>query len=153
VFLRSLLSIGIAMTVIIVMILPKLRRVWSGEKVVLTTVLDARYKPGSTPSAGGTRCTHEDKASVVTAAEERIRLKEGDPLPYPVEQQVLRLYDVLRTVEDRWYVSMFASRSQCASSFQQYCVSPTSILGLVQLRGSSPLTGRMEPAKGAHART
>lgn len=89
------------MTVIIVMILPKLRRVWSGEKVVLTTVLNDRYKVGSTPVAGDSPCNHEDKAAV---ADERIHLKEGDPLPFPIEQQVLRLHGVLRTVENRWYV-------------------------------------------------
>lgn len=88
------------MTVIIVMILPKLRRVWSGEKVVLTNVLEARFKAGSTPAAGDSRGNHEGKTA---AADERIKLKEGDPLPYPIEQQVLRLHDVLRTVEDRWY--------------------------------------------------
>jgi hypothetical protein len=88
------------MTVIIVLILPKLRRVWSGEKVVLTTVLDARFKAPPTPVAGDPRGNHEGKAAA--AADERINLNEGDPLPYPIEQQVLRLHDVIRAVEDRW---------------------------------------------------
>jgi hypothetical protein len=133
------------MTVIIVMILPKLRRVWSGEKVVLTTVLDVRYKTGSTPVA----CNHEVKASGV-AAEERIHLKEGDPLPYPVEQQVLRLYDVLRTVEDRWYDDCCCF-PRCAS-VQRYRISPDSLLVVVQLRWAPAFTGRVEPVEGEHAR-
>jgi uncharacterized membrane protein len=110
VFLRSFLSIGIAMTDIIILIWPKLRRVWSGEKVVLSHVLDARFKtagiPASPPASHGSR---EEKAmdqAALAVADNRIRLKEGDPLPTSVEHQVLRLHDVLRTVEDCWYVAM-----------------------------------------------
>jgi hypothetical protein len=105
VFLRSFLSIGIAMTVLVILIWPKLRRVWSGERVVLTTVLDARFKA---PGAATTPTDDHRKNTLEDAAGDRIHLKEGDPLPRTIEQQVLRLHDVLRTVEDRWYATRLA---------------------------------------------
>jgi hypothetical protein len=112
VFLRSFLSIGIAMTVLVILIWPKLRRVWSGEKVVLTTVLDARFKaPGVANTPTDLRRTNAQE----DPTEDRIHLKEGDPLPRAIEQQVLRLHDVLRTVEDRWCVVRLALCMSCAT--------------------------------------
>lgn len=90
------MSIGIGTTDLVIIVLPKIRRVWSGEKLVITNVLDSRFKPAM-PSG-----TSEESRN---SESERVCLKVGDPLPRTIEQHVLNLHDVLRLVEHKWYVS------------------------------------------------
>jgi len=134
VFFRTLLSIGIAVTVLVALVLPKIRRVTSGEKVVVSTLLDARFSTWNSDSDARTTTTNHtvgggiggsfDSSGGGTAAEEvRSLLDEGDPLPRSVEKHVVHLQDILSKVTLKWYA--FVNRVVLCSfiSFNVPCCS------------------------------
>ena len=127
VFLLSLFSIGIATSILILVVLPKVRRVMSGEKVVMSTLLGARFGASTTGTTGTghsqtfhsslttERDRHNDgnnslqssitrptppaiQSSITQPVRRRTKLKEDDPLPEVVEQKILDVQTVLSSV-------------------------------------------------------
>jgi hypothetical protein len=95
-------------------VLPKVRRVLSGEKVVLTHLLNqgAGGQDDTDHAAGAARPTAAmlQSAPALTAttpmytAAEIIRLKREDPLPPSLEREIFIVQGLLGQVSKLWYV-------------------------------------------------
>jgi hypothetical protein len=131
VFLRSLLAIGVASCVMVLIIWPKIHRVLSGEKVVMSTYLgtektsshasqsfvaspsplsslvgSSRREPAVSSAEGAAiieESTESDAAAPKSASEELMRysLKKDDPLPASVESKILRSESLLKGVTEK----------------------------------------------------
>jgi len=103
-----MLSIGVSATALFLLVVPRIRRVMSGEKVVMTRVLDARNTLVGKERVGSSGETTQNTIEANGRIEndevmfDRIQLKEGDALPRCIEEDVLRLQEALRTVTNRW---------------------------------------------------
>lgn len=114
VFLRSFLSIGVAVCVLFFIVWPKVYRVLNGEKVVMSNYLATELRnasvsitddhhTGSTPS---TRFTsrREKKTSLTSSNNDlfRIYIKKDDPLPASVASKIVESESLLREVTDKF---------------------------------------------------
>ncbi|EEC47275.1 predicted protein [Phaeodactylum tricornutum CCAP 1055/1] len=100
VFLRALLTIGCSMAVLIIVVFPKMKRVLSGEKVILTNVLAARYDRSSSNRASATH-SPSSRRPTVFLAKEPVKLQKDDAMPPEMETYVLDLQTLLRSVSDQ----------------------------------------------------
>ena len=78
--------------------MPKLGRVISGEKIVVSTLLESRFS--STTNSSNEL---ESSQNVPISAEERQTVTLGDPMPRLIELEILRLNDTLQAVQTLWY--------------------------------------------------
>jgi hypothetical protein len=93
VFLMSSCLIGPATSVLVLIVWPKIRRVLSGEKVVVSKLLGASYGTSS--------------LTMTTFGEEsqrRITQAKDDPLPRHLEANIVVMEALLRDVKNTWYV-------------------------------------------------
>jgi hypothetical protein len=82
------------MSVLIILVLPKIRRVLSGEKVVVTNALAARY--ANSGSSSEDALSHSDRPRYLVGAP--LQLKKDDPMPRELETHLYDLQGLLRTV-------------------------------------------------------
>jgi len=103
--LQSTLSIGVAVTLLVVVILPSIRRVLSGEKIVISKMLGARYGAGRVSATGqqNTGMTTPTRASFLLPPSGPILVGKGDPVPDAIAERVLRVQDALQSATNRWY--------------------------------------------------
>lgn len=85
------------MLVLILIVRPKIRRVKSGEKVVMSNLLAERSSERSQSGTDGT--TFGIQTVSVTAP--HITLKQDDPLPRRLELDLYRMRDLLQTLSNR----------------------------------------------------
>lgn len=84
---------------------PKIRRILSGERVVISNMLrnvngyDSKAQPGTTPGEG-------IPPTSVYAGESRPAasdlLQETGPLPTDVETELYRVHDMISSMTDKW---------------------------------------------------
>lgn len=79
-------------------VLPKVLRVMSGEKVVVTTALGAQMPLSG---HGGTNGHAVSGLDYQSPAVQPIKLKEDDPLPESVERHLIDLQQLLRRVTEK----------------------------------------------------
>jgi hypothetical protein len=128
-FMMTSITITVAMVSSWLLIMPKIRRVLSGEKVVISNML-RRMDHGepSTPSsqseATDTITTEQPKSSRRTTSvrfsglephprEEKITLKEEDAIPKSVEEEMLKLSRAIQEINNTRY----AHARTCILSF------------------------------------
>lgn len=126
VFLRSLLSISVAVCVLFLIVWPKVQRVLSGEKVVMSNYLGAGRASSSVSMTGESQtntrqseiilnkkesdslqdhdASKEAKEAFKEATSNRIPLKKDDPLPTSVASRIVGSESLLREVTDKLYV-------------------------------------------------
>ena len=95
VFLLSSCLIGSATSVLVLIVWPKIRRVLSGEKVVVSKLLGASY---GTSSLTTTTTTFGEEN------QRRITQAKDDPLPRHLEADIVVMEALLRDVSNAWYV-------------------------------------------------
>ena len=90
------------MSLLVVIVWPKIRRVRSGEKVVMSRLLDAANGVSRTAAAG----EPESKFTVPVTEQirNRITVNRDDPIPKEVETGILAMEELLRGVTNEWYV-------------------------------------------------
>jgi hypothetical protein len=99
--LRVMNAIGIATTVLALVVWPKIRRVRSGEKVVMGSLFSGRDSPATT-------VTNEYEVNLTSGVlqhihvVDRITLKKDDPLPRQLELDIFATQETLRGIADRW---------------------------------------------------
>jgi len=111
VFFQTLLSIGIATVTLVVIVIPKIRRVRNGDKVVIAKLLDSGYTGSSSSDGVQSHPTlgsetpgdgHGPPQNATTQVVGRIVLHDNDPIPRSIEEQLLKLQGVLRSVTSKW---------------------------------------------------
>jgi hypothetical protein len=126
VYLRSSCSIGVSVSVLVIIVWPKIRRVRSGEKVVISGLLGAtRFStPSSTPSntAAGELESPRAGQNAIAQNRNRVSVNRGDPMPKELETGILAMGELLRSVTNEWYVffggvaySLFNTNSEISS--------------------------------------
>jgi hypothetical protein len=96
-----LLSVGFALTTTLLIVYPKISRVKSGEKVVISNILGARVSK-ELPSLQ-TSSDHDNRPSEApVVAEDRVPLRESDPLPSFMEKDIMELESVCHRVTQKW---------------------------------------------------
>jgi hypothetical protein len=85
------------MSVLIIVVLPKIRRVLSGEKVVVTNVLAAKYANSGTSSEDPHSPSGQQRYLVAAP----LQLKKDDPMPRELETRLYDMQGLLRTVTNR----------------------------------------------------
>jgi hypothetical protein len=90
---------GIAATLLWVLVMPKLRRVASGEKVVVSALLDSRYN-SSTSSTESSEQKSSLSSSTPIGTLKTIKL--GDAVPRSMEVEIHRLSETLQAVQTLW---------------------------------------------------
>lgn len=111
------LMVAIAMITNTCVVLPKIRRVLSGEPVVVTKLLRDMNRYGSVARSDGTATNNDQRGSVArpdgTAAntDQRdpplVRILPNDPIPDAMEKHLHRLKDVISIITNQWYVVSF----------------------------------------------
>lgn len=98
VVLSTIITIGIALTTLLVVIRPHIRQVLRNEKLVLSNALGARYglKSMGSPSPSASRSSF-----LASGKMHPIHIKKDDPIPESIEERMLRLHEVLRSIEDK----------------------------------------------------
>jgi hypothetical protein len=91
VFLRSSCIICVAMSVLVIIVWPKIRRVLSGEKVVVSGLL-------------GSNLTSSAFSSPKAESRNRITVNKDDPIPKKIEAGILAMEELLQGVTNCWYV-------------------------------------------------
>ena len=99
VFMWELASYGVALSVLIFFIWPKIQRVMSGEKVVVTNILSARFDSMARQSTEHSESGDRQSTGTYTIGE-TIKVGKDDPIPRSVETRVLVLQDVLREITE-----------------------------------------------------
>ena len=109
--------VAIAMITNTCVVLPKIRRVLSGEPVVVTKLLRDMNRYGSVARSDGTATNNDQRGSVArpdgTAAntDQRdpplVRILPNDPIPDAMEKHLHRLKDVISIITNQWYVVSF----------------------------------------------
>jgi hypothetical protein len=97
-------SVGVATTVLALVVWPKIRRVRSGEKVVMGSLLrGSDSRPSSSPAA---TVTNEYEVNLTGVPQrihvDRITLNKDDPLPSHLELDIFATQETLRGVTDHW---------------------------------------------------
>jgi hypothetical protein len=117
VVLRCINTFGISISMFVNIVLPKVRRVMSGEKVVLTHLLnqgagggggpddaDAAAGAATSPKTTMLQSTPTTNATPMFTAGDVIRLKREDPLPPSLEREIFVVQGLLGQVSKLWYV-------------------------------------------------
>lgn len=96
-FSRACHSIILAALVVFLLVWPKIQRVRSGEKVVMSTLLGSRYSATSMTSMESAQeeilCDHELASG---SSKSSIVLRENDPIPPSVEKSAMELHSTLQ---------------------------------------------------------
>jgi hypothetical protein len=90
--------IGPATSVLVLIVWPKIRRVLSGEKVIVSKLLGASYGTSSMTMT-----------SFGEESQRRITQAKDDPLPQHLEADIVVMEALLREVKDAWYVVLTVS--------------------------------------------
>jgi len=93
----------------LIIIWPKIHRVLSGEKVVVSTLLGSRFSTSTkAPSSSSDDAQTGAEMPVIQVfgknrqqPEKRIKLKKDDPLPTTVETKILDVQSILRGVTEK----------------------------------------------------
>jgi hypothetical protein len=105
VFLRSSCSIGVAVSLLVLIVWPKIRRVRSGEKVVMSRLLDAARGVSRTAAVGEPEPKFTVAGQKATVQlRNRITVNIDDPIPKEVETGILAMEELFRGVTNEWYV-------------------------------------------------
>ncbi len=104
---HGFVSLGVASAVLILIIWPKVLRVRSGEKVVISNMLGSKFGKNSTSETSSRPTDDQDMTLVphdTSTPTENVRLcwREHEVLPKHIEQQIYDLQVFLRTVTHRW---------------------------------------------------
>jgi hypothetical protein len=98
------------MSLLVVIVWPKIRRVRSGEKVVMSRLLNAARGASSSPSTP-TAAAGEPESNFTVAGQNataqirnRITVNRDDPIPKEVETGILAMEELFRGVTNEWYV-------------------------------------------------
>lgn len=83
---------------LVLIVWPKIRRVLSGEKVVMSKLLGASY---GTSSLTSTTYGEENQRRITQA--------KDDPLPRHLEADIVVMEALLRDISNAWYVILTAS--------------------------------------------
>jgi hypothetical protein len=113
VFLDSSCAIGIACSVLSLIIHPKIARVRSGDKVVVSSLLGSKFLYNASPgeeSYGGfvqQRNSQEkmhtlDESSTSNGSDPRIVLCQDQPMPSHIEQKMLDVQSTLRSITEHF---------------------------------------------------
>jgi hypothetical protein len=129
------LSIGVAVCVLFLIVWPKVQRVLSGEKVVMSNYLGAG-RASSSVSITGESQTNVGQSEITDDKKEtdslqdhgtskeaykgtndgRIPLKKDDPLPSSVASRIVGSESLLREVTDKLYVNHFVEEQSALAS-------------------------------------
>jgi hypothetical protein len=86
--------------VLVAIVWPKIRRVLSGEKVVMSELLGSSFCNNPSSSSSSAAATGEGG----TKARNHIILNKDDPLPRQLEADIIFMVEMLRGVTKAWYV-------------------------------------------------
>jgi hypothetical protein len=115
VFLEVVLFLGVAMSILLLVVWPKLQRVFSGEQVVMSKLLDSRFsvsKPHTFVESFASTVINDDeqnkgeqnkgeKKVVVSFSHRRKAISLNEPLPTNIEQDILGVRNLLRDVSTK----------------------------------------------------
>jgi hypothetical protein len=92
-------------SLLVIIVWPKIRRARSGEKVVMSGLLDAARGVSSLPStpkaaAGEPESLAEQNATV--QIRNRVTVNKDDPMPKQVENSILAMEELFREVTNEW---------------------------------------------------
>jgi hypothetical protein len=90
-------------SLLVVIVWPKIRRVRSGEKVVMSRLLNAAGGVGSSPSTPQAAATLAGQ-NATAQIKNRITVNRDDPIPKEVETSILAMEELFRGVTNEWYV-------------------------------------------------
>lgn len=110
VFLRLTFACGISMVILVMLVWPKIARVMSGEKVVISSLLNASFSSSSLYSSQTREFASLDQAGLPVdkgpnCFRSRITIQKDDPLPRQLEGDICAAEEILRRVTSNWYVS------------------------------------------------
>lgn len=106
VLLYAICSLIVPMTILAVVVYPKVQRVLSGEKVVISSALEGKFsmrrRGGILPHTSSETCSsiRPTRPPAITTENRRISLQDDDPLPVQVESLLFNVQRVLHTVTD-----------------------------------------------------
>jgi hypothetical protein len=87
---------GISVSVLVIIIWPKIRRVQSGEKIVMTRLLGGNMPtPESKFTLAGQNASVQNSNRITT-------VKRDDPIPVEVESSILAMEELMRGVANDW---------------------------------------------------
>jgi len=95
VILNASVSIGIAVSVVYLIVFPKVLRVLSGEKIVVSQMLGSRY---SMKAASTTEFTSEAAPPEQAPSKQQIAVGQDDPLPPQIESKIFQVQGLLRCI-------------------------------------------------------
>ncbi len=89
------------MSILSLFVWPKIRRVLSGEKIVMTNVIANRFDGNTQRASSG--YSHETALnSKAYSVQSKINLSPDDPVPRSVETSVLSFHDFLGDILSLW---------------------------------------------------
>jgi hypothetical protein len=94
---------------LVIIVWPKVRRVLSGEKVVISMLLGANM---TTPESKFTLAGQ----NAIVQNSNRITVNRDDPIPMEVESGILAMEELLRGVANEWYVFFCCRVTHCCST-------------------------------------
>jgi hypothetical protein len=118
VFLQVVLFLGVALSILLLIVWPKLQRVLSGEQVVMSKLLDSRFSASKATFVESTvsivvadndnnnnSINNLEGKVVVTVSQRRKAISLNEPLPSNIEQDILGVQNLLRDVSKKLYVA------------------------------------------------
>jgi hypothetical protein len=102
--LLSCVSVGVPGTVLYVIIWPKVRRVLSGDKVVVSSLLGSKYSGTQMSAEPLIKDNSLQQGSPAPANKPLIQIRPDDPIPSHIEKQIFALQGILRHATNQWYV-------------------------------------------------
>jgi len=93
VFLLTLFSVVTGLITLVILVLPKIRRVMSGEKVVISALLGARFSSYGNAHLKSNVNHHNESF--------KITINEDDPIPSWMSSHIMDLQDTLQRISDR----------------------------------------------------
>lgn len=105
IFLKSCVSIGVALAVLYIIVLPKILRALSGQEVIVSNILGSKL-PNSSEATSTTNETKKssgsygDNVMVDTIPTTQWNYKEA--LPKHIEEQIMELHMMFRGVANKW---------------------------------------------------
>jgi hypothetical protein len=90
------------MTLVCVLVVPKIRRVASGEKIVVSAFLNSRYRTLSSGKLGYESTLFKATLNHPAPAEERLLVKLDEPMPHSIELELLRMHETLQDIQNLW---------------------------------------------------
>lgn len=110
-------ALALALLMVIYIVLPKVRRVLSGKKVVVSHMLRdtasfhsfGPHTPGARPTAEqNERCEEANKTGTsgdpTDTEAPKLVMKQDDPLPREVETEMYKLDEIIGSLKDKRYV-------------------------------------------------